>query len=223
MVNDVPRPIKAAAHRVHRRSQRPGTLAKHDEDPLAEGGARQVVQQAEAGLVRVVYVVDDQRRAGPGRGEPKQFRGAHEQPLVTNVAGLLRGAMQGTLDLVAIVVGEAVEQRRLATAEVRERLEHRRVRPGALDRGGSAYARAEAAILGALVDPPQQRCLADARRARHEQRAAAATHDGGEEPIDPAQLAVTPQRAAATAGYRSAGRRRQPGAAGAGRPLPDRA
>jgi hypothetical protein len=42
----------------------------HDHDPLADRDAGQVVQQAQAGLVRVLGVVDDEHRAAAGGREP---------------------------------------------------------------------------------------------------------------------------------------------------------
>ena len=88
-----------------------------DHDPLADRGAGQVVQQAQAGLVGVVGVVDDEHCAAAGGREPQQFGGADEQPLVAALAGPLRGgAAQRPLDLDAVLVGQAVEQGRVPPA-----------------------------------------------------------------------------------------------------------
>jgi hypothetical protein len=54
-------------------------------------------------------------------------------------------------------MAEPVEQRRMPPAQVGERVEHRRVRPGTLDRGGDALPDAPTGALSALADPVELR------------------------------------------------------------------
>ena len=56
-------------------------------------------------------------------------------------------AGERAVDLLAVMVGEAVEQGRVAPADVGERLDDRRVRPRALDRRRRAVPDAEAQLL----------------------------------------------------------------------------
>ena len=58
------------------------------------------------------------------------------------------GAGEGPVDLLAMVVGEAVEQRRMAPAHVGQRLDDGRVRPRPLDRRRRAVADPKSQLLG---------------------------------------------------------------------------
>ena len=51
-----------------------------------DGAAREVVQQAQGGLVCLVQVVNDQQQTGPRGREPHQLGGRDEQPLVAGLA-----------------------------------------------------------------------------------------------------------------------------------------
>ena len=106
-------------------------------------------------------------------GEADEFGGGDEQSLVRAAAGPHDlGAGQGPVDLLAVVVGEAVEQGRMAPAEVGERLDHRGVGPRPLDRRRRAVPDAEPELPGPPRDRGQQRRLADPRGPGDDQRAA---------------------------------------------------
>jgi len=105
-----------------------------DDDALVEAGAGQVVQQAQAGVVRIVDVVDDQEHAVGGGSEAEQLGGGDEQSLVSGLARPSAvGAGERPVDLVAVRVGQTVEERRVAAAQVRERLDDRRIWPRSFD------------------------------------------------------------------------------------------
>ena len=95
----------------------------------------EVVNETQAGVVGVVDVVDGEQQAVRRRRQPDELGRGDEQPLVRAAAGpgdLLAG--EGAVDLLTMMVGKAVEQRRVASTQVRQRLDHRRVRPRSLDR-----------------------------------------------------------------------------------------
>ena len=126
------------------------------------------MEEAQAGVVGVVHVVDGEQQAVRRRREPDQLGGGDEQPLVRAArrsTGISAPA-EGAVDLLAVMVGEAVEQRRVPPAHVGERLDDRRVGPRALDRRRRAVPDAEAQLPGAVRDRREQRRLADAGRRR---------------------------------------------------------
>ena len=123
-------------------AQRRASLGSRPEchhDRLTDRAAGQVVEQPQRRLVGLVDVIDQQQEPVPGRREPEQLGRGDEQALVGGLAapGDL-AAGQGAPQLVAVRVVQPVQQRRVSAAEVRERLEHRGVRPGALDGRGAA-------------------------------------------------------------------------------------
>ena len=154
---------------VSRRRRRP--MGEHDADALVARRAGDVVQEAQAGVVGVVDVVDGQQQPVRGRREADQLGGGDEQPLVRALARPRDlGAGERAVDLLAVVVGETVEQRRVAPAHVGERLDDRartatrpRPAPTCRARRGSPAPRASA------VDRGEQRRLADAGRAADDQ------------------------------------------------------
>ena len=120
-------------------------VAEHDADALGCGRPREVVQQAKARIVRIVDVVDRQQQAMRPRREAHELGHSDEQSLVGAPAGPRRlRAGQRAVDLLAVMVGEAVEQRGVAPAHVGERLDDGRVRPGTFDRSGGARPHSEA-------------------------------------------------------------------------------
>ena len=121
-------------------------MADGDDDALVEAGAGQVVQQAQAGVVGVVDVVDDQEHTVGGGGEAKQFGGGDEQSLVSGLASPAGvGAGERPVDLLAVGVGETVEEGGMAAAQVGERFDDRRIRPCSFDGRGRAVASTPAA------------------------------------------------------------------------------
>ena len=59
-------------------------MGEDDRDAFIERRAGQVVQQADAGLVGGVDVVDGEEQAVARSGEAEQLRGGDEQPLVAD-------------------------------------------------------------------------------------------------------------------------------------------
>jgi hypothetical protein len=162
-----------------------------DQNPLTDRGARQIVQQPQARLVGVVGIVHDEHRTPAGCGKPQQFGGANEEPLVTALScPFRRAAAQRAFDLASVFVGQAVEQRRVAPAQVREGFEHRRVRPGTLEGGGSAHADTQPSLLRPPVEPPHHCGLADAGGPGDEERPPLPCARRDDQPVDPAQLGV---------------------------------
>ena len=95
--SDVPRP-KAAAHRLQRRSERPGPVRDDDQHPLADSDAGQIVQQPQAGLVSVVRVVD-QATGHRRRKKPEQSAARRTAADARRASPLSRAAPVATLDL----------------------------------------------------------------------------------------------------------------------------
>ena len=120
-------------------------VAEHDAHALGCGRPRDVVQQAKARVVRIVDVVDRQQKAVRPRREAHELGHSDEQSLVgaPTSPGRLR-AGQRAVDLLAMMVGEAVEQRGVAPAHVGERLDDGRVRPRTFDRSRGARPHSEA-------------------------------------------------------------------------------
>ena len=133
-------------------------MGDHDAHALVAGRAGEVVQETQAGVVGVVDVVDHEQQAvrRPRRGAPARRRrrtvaGASSRRSRRSRRRRAPGrSPRGG-------VGETVEQRRVAAAQVGQRLDDRRVRPRALD--------------GADVPWPTRKPRSRARRgARDEQR-----------------------------------------------------
>ena len=118
-----------------RRLRGPG--GEDQQHGFVDGTAGEVVQQPQGRLVRLVQVVDQEQQPMAGRDQPEQFRDRDEQALVRGLptpGDLTAGHCP--LDLLAVVVVETVQQRRVAPAHVAHCLEHRRVGPRTLDRRG---------------------------------------------------------------------------------------
>ena len=64
----------------------PVAVADDDEGAFPADAPGEVVQQAEAGLVRLVHVVDGEQQTGARRREPQQLGRGNEQPLVGALA-----------------------------------------------------------------------------------------------------------------------------------------
>ena len=60
-------------------------MADGDDDALVDAGTGQVVQKAQAGVVGVVDVVDDQEHTVGGGGQAEQFGGGDEQSLMSGL------------------------------------------------------------------------------------------------------------------------------------------
>ena len=75
---------------------------------------------------------------------------------------------ESPLQLVPITLGESVQEGRSLAAEVGQRFEHRRIRPGALDRGGDPTADPETELPGPVGSGGHQRRLPHARRPGHD-------------------------------------------------------
>ena len=156
----------------------------------------EVVQEAEARVVGVVRVIDHEQQSGAGRGEPHELGRGDEQPLMSDPAaadrgtagrlGGLAGARRlvtapSPVDLRAVRVIEPVEQRRMPAAEVGHGLEHRCVRPGALDRGGTADAAPPAERGRVRAELLDERGLAGSRRPGDEHGSPSAGADRAEQ------------------------------------------
>ena len=161
-------------------------MGEHEDGALVDDAASQVVQQAQARLVGVVHIVDDQEHSGARRGDPHQLGGRHEQPLVHGLAAPIEVATgQGPADLAPVLVAQRVQEGRVPPAEVVERLEHRGVWPWSLHRR-----RLTAADLP--VSPPcegrghvEHRGLADAGRPGDQHRGATSVSGGVEDRAQP--------------------------------------
>ena len=104
------------------------------------------MQQAQAGVVGVVDVIDDQEHTVGGGGEAEQLGGGDEQSLVSGLASPTGiGADERPVDLLAVRVGETVEQGGMAAAQVGERFDDGRVGPRSFDGRGGAVAGTPAA------------------------------------------------------------------------------
>jgi hypothetical protein len=98
-------------------------MGDRDEDPFGHGETGQIVQQPQAGFVRVVSVVDQEHGPVSRRSEAQELRDADEQPLVPALTRPLLGRPAQRLgDLDAVVVGKTVQERRMPSAQVRQRL-----------------------------------------------------------------------------------------------------
>ena len=150
-----------------------------------------VVQEAEAGVVGVVDVVDGEQEAVRRRRQADEFGRGDEQLLVGALAGPrdLRSG-ERPIDLVAVMIGEAVEQRRMTPAHIGERLHDRRVRPRPLDRCRRAVTDPEVQLLRPRRDRGEQRRLPDSGGTADEQRAAAPRRGVEQRTLGDRQLAV---------------------------------
>ena len=121
---------KAPAHLLQPAAGRDGSVSENQADPVLVGRAGQVVQKAEAGVVGIVEVVDDEEHSDSRRRGPHERECSHEEALVGAVArpGHVDPA-QRPFELVAILRSEPVEQCRILSTQLGQRLEHRRVRP----------------------------------------------------------------------------------------------
>ena len=144
-------PERGGGRRVGRRR----AAGQQQQDPRVGEGAGEVVQQPDGGVVGVVDVVDRQHRARRRAGEPEQLGDGDEQPLVRAVA-VPRRVEPGehAVDLGAIDVGDAVEQRGVATAEVGDGVEHRGVGPCAVGRRPRSRSRAATLARRPARPPP---------------------------------------------------------------------
>ena len=85
------------------------------------------MEQAQRRLVGILDVVDGQHRTRGGSGQPQELGHGDEQALVGVPAGPRRiDPGQHPVDLLAVHVGQAVEQRRLPPAEIGDGVEQRR-------------------------------------------------------------------------------------------------
>ena len=120
-------------------------------------------------------VVDRQQQTLRGRRQSYELCRGHEEPLVRALAGPLDlGSGESPVDLLAVMIGQAVEQGRMAPADVGERLDDRRIRPGALDRRRRAVTDSEVELLRPCADRLQQRRLAHAGGTAEDQGSASA-------------------------------------------------
>ena len=148
-------------------AQRARSVGEDEADVVVARRPGDVVQEAKAGVVGVVEVVEGQQQAVRRRGEPDQLGRGHEQALVRAPAGPRRLlADQDPVDLLAVLVGQPVEQGRVAAAEVGHRLDDRRVGPRPLDRRRRPLPDAQAQVPGPAGERGQHRRLARSRRAR---------------------------------------------------------
>jgi hypothetical protein len=85
-------------------------VREDDADPLVVGRAREVMQQAQAGVVSVVDVVNGEQQPSRGRAPAQQFGRCHVQVLVRARAGPGGlGAGQDAVELIPMVIGEPIE------------------------------------------------------------------------------------------------------------------
>ena len=89
------------------------------------------------------------------------------------------------LDLRFQRVVEAVEQRRMSAAQIREGLEDRRIRPRALDPGCNSVSHPPATLGSRAFQPLQQRSLADTGYPGQEERASTSGLDRFEQSGQP--------------------------------------
>ena len=106
---------QAVARLGQRGAHRRRPVAEHDADALRGGRAGEVVEEAQARVVGVVDVVDGEQEAVRRRREAHELGDRDEQALVGAASrpGHL-GAGEGPVDLLPMMVGEAVEQRRVS-------------------------------------------------------------------------------------------------------------
>ena len=149
------------------------------------------MEQAEAGFVGGVQVVDGEQQSVAASGESDQFGGGDEQPLVSGPA-CPRGIVtaQDAVDLLAVGVGKAVEQRRVAAAHVGERLDHRGERPGSFDRRCRAVTDAPPPSLGERSRLAQHGGLPDPGGSGDDDRAGPAVSCLAEQALDRGQFVV---------------------------------
>ena len=101
----------------------------------------------------------------PAAHHAHQLRRSDEQPLVAGLPGPAEvAASQGSFELGPVVVAQRVQQRRMSTAERAERLEDRRVGPGALHRRGATAGDLPAPPAGHRVGQVEDRRLAHSGR-----------------------------------------------------------
>ena len=125
-------------------------------------GSSDVVHEPQARVVGVVHVVDREQQTVRGRREAHELAGCDEQTLVRAAAGPrhLR-AGERPIDLLPMVIGEAVEQGRVPATHVGQRLDDRRVRatlprpvPTCRGRRGSSTSRARPTMASSSADLP---------------------------------------------------------------------
>ena len=201
---------EALAHLQERRTDGVEPVGHHQGHTLVRRGPGEVVEEAQAGLVGIVDVVDGEQQPLPRRRQPDELGGGHEEPLVAPIPapGHLP-TRQRPVDLDPVGVVEAVEEGDVAAADVGQRLEHRRIGPRALHRGRRALPDPEALLGRQLAGSGQQRRLPDAGRARHEQRPAATRGRLGQRPTERGLLRVAPDQL--LVGPRARARRPAPG------------
>ena len=109
-------------------------MSEHDAHPLVVRRSRDVMHETQACVIGVVDIVDGEQQTIRRRCQPHQLGRGNEQALVRTLTGP-RDLCSGkrTVDLFSMMVGQAIEQRRMTPAHVGERFDDRRVRPCALD------------------------------------------------------------------------------------------
>ncbi len=164
---------QACLHVVERRGVRSGAPRPGGQDQhhrLGDGTARQVVQQAQRCLVRLVDVIDDQQQTPPRSGQAHELGGSDEEPLVPALAAPRHVATgERPVELLVVPVVEAVQQARVPAAQVAEGLEDRGVGPRALDGRGHAAGCAHPCALGERDRQLEHRGFAHAGRPGDEQ------------------------------------------------------
>ena len=171
--------------------QRRRTVPEHDAHPLSTRRPGEVVNETKTGVVGVVDIVDGEQQAVRRRSQPDEFGRGDEQSLVGTATGpgdLLAG--KGAVDLLTMMVRKAVEQRRVMSTQVSQRLDHRSERPRSLDRRREPLAHTEAHRGGPRPDRGEQRRLAHARRTADDHGAARPGGHIDQHVVDHCELAV---------------------------------
>ena len=169
-----------------------------DQDAVARGGPCEVVEELQAGVVRLVEVVDHEHRTLTGGSEPQQLGRRHVQALVAAASVPLQvPSREGAPELVLRGVLEAVQESGVATAQVRQRLEHGCVRPWRVHGCGGARADAHPEGDGPALEVQEDRRGADPLRAGHEERLTASLAHLGQEPLEAGDLTVPADHALA--------------------------
>ena len=194
-------------------------VGEHDAHALVARRPGDVVHEAQAGVIGVVHVVDGEQQTVRRRCQAHQLGRGDEQPLVrASAAPRDLGPGEGTVDLLSVMIGKTVEQRRMTPAHVGERLDDRRVRPRALDRRRRAVADTEAQLLRPRGDGGEQRRLAHPGRTADDQGAAAAGRGVEEGLLGGRQLGHADQHVVVARGMTSCSASRRSRSANASRP-----
>ena len=166
---------QAGTHLFERLGDGLASVGEHEDETFGHARSSQVVHQAQAGVVRLMQVVDRQQCSSAGCGEPDQLSNRDVQPLVSAVAAPVQHpAGQRPLDVVAAPVVQAVEQRGVASTQIRDGVEDGCVRPVTLDFRCHAGAGPPTLGSGLLPQPVGEERLADTTGAGEEGGLAAA-------------------------------------------------